>query len=125
MPNISKMSRTETCWLFNCDSDQLCFGTFSTLSILFGLIFFIPLLGMAAGAAMGALGGSLADVGIDGTEGLIAAAWRDRGIPAELVNPAVAACLLGPGDVAVGRLDDPDYPTYTAQDAADASEDRR
>ena len=32
---------------------------------LFGLIFFIPLLGMAMGAAMVALSGSLADVGID------------------------------------------------------------
>ena len=35
----------------------------------------------------------------------LAAAWRDRGIPAELVNPAVAISLLRPGDVAVGRLD--------------------
>ena len=35
----------------------------------------------------------------------LAAAWQDRGIPADLVNPAVATCLLGPGDVAVGRLD--------------------
>ena len=35
----------------------------------------------------------------------LAAAWRDRGIPADLVNPAVATCLLGPGDVAVGQLD--------------------
>jgi len=33
--------------------------------MLFGLIFFVPLLGMAIGAGMGALGGSLADVGID------------------------------------------------------------
>ncbi|MCW2548403.1 MAG: hypothetical protein JWN96_2863, partial [Mycobacterium sp.] len=32
---------------------------------LFGLIFFVPLLGMAVGAAAGALGGSLTDVGID------------------------------------------------------------
>ena len=32
---------------------------------LFGLIFFVPLLGMAIGAGMGALGGSLADIGID------------------------------------------------------------
>ena len=29
------------------------------------MIFFVPLLGMAVGAGMGALGGSLADVGID------------------------------------------------------------
>ena len=32
---------------------------------LYGLLFFIPLLGMAMGAAMGALAGSMADVGID------------------------------------------------------------
>jgi uncharacterized membrane protein len=32
---------------------------------LFGLIFFVPLLGLAVGAGAGALGGSLADVGID------------------------------------------------------------
>jgi uncharacterized membrane protein len=32
---------------------------------LFGLIFFVPLLGMAIGTGMGALGGSLADLGID------------------------------------------------------------
>ena len=36
---------------------------------------------------------------------LLAAAWRDRGIPAELISPAVATRLLGSGDVAVGRLD--------------------
>ena len=35
----------------------------------------------------------------------LAMAWRDRGIPADLVNPAVATCLLGPDDVAIGRLD--------------------
>jgi uncharacterized membrane protein len=33
--------------------------------MLFGLIFFVPLLGAAIGAASGALGGSLADAGID------------------------------------------------------------
>ena len=33
--------------------------------LLFGLIFFVPLLGLAIGAGMGALGGSLTDVGID------------------------------------------------------------
>ena len=33
--------------------------------MLFGLIFFIPLLGMAVGAAMGAMAGSMSDVGID------------------------------------------------------------
>lgn len=33
--------------------------------LLFGLIFFVPLLGAAIGATTGALGGTLADVGID------------------------------------------------------------
>jgi uncharacterized membrane protein len=33
--------------------------------MLFGLIFFVPLLGMAVGAGIGALSGSLTDVGID------------------------------------------------------------
>ena len=33
--------------------------------LLFGLLFFVPLLGLAVGAGFGALGGSLADVGID------------------------------------------------------------
>ena len=32
---------------------------------MFGLIFFVPLLGLAVGAAVGALTGSLTDVGID------------------------------------------------------------
>jgi len=33
--------------------------------LLFGLLFFVPLLGLAVGAAVGGLSGSLADVGID------------------------------------------------------------
>lgn len=33
--------------------------------MLFGLLFFVPLLGVAVGAGLGALSGSLADVGID------------------------------------------------------------
>ena len=33
--------------------------------MLFGLIFFIPFFGLAVGAAMGALGGKMADYGID------------------------------------------------------------
>lgn len=33
--------------------------------MLFGLLFFMPLLGAAVGAAAGALGGKMADVGID------------------------------------------------------------
>jgi uncharacterized membrane protein len=33
--------------------------------MLFGLIFFVPILGLAVGAAFGALGASMADLGID------------------------------------------------------------
>ena len=33
--------------------------------MLFGLLFFVPLLGLAVGAAFGAMGASMADVGID------------------------------------------------------------
>ena len=33
--------------------------------MLFGLIFFVPFLGLAVGAAMGTLAGKFADVGID------------------------------------------------------------
>jgi uncharacterized membrane protein len=33
--------------------------------LLLGIIFFVPLFGVAVGAAMGALSGSFADVGID------------------------------------------------------------
>jgi [lysine-biosynthesis-protein LysW]--L-2-aminoadipate ligase len=35
----------------------------------------------------------------------LAAAWRDRGIPAEFLSPSEGASLLQPDDVAVGRLD--------------------
>jgi uncharacterized membrane protein len=33
--------------------------------MLFGLLFFVPLLGLAIGAGIGALTGSMADIGID------------------------------------------------------------
>ena len=33
--------------------------------MLFGLIFFVPFLGAAIGAGLGAIGGAMADVGID------------------------------------------------------------
>lgn len=39
------------------------------------------------------------------TNEALAAAWRERGLRAELMVPRQAARLLGPGDVAVGRLD--------------------
>jgi RimK family alpha-L-glutamate ligase len=35
----------------------------------------------------------------------LVAAWRERGVPAALLSPREAKTLLGPGDVAVGRLD--------------------
>ena len=51
----------------------------------------------------------MASVGVIGwpqeTNIELAAAWRARGIPAELLNPFAAARVLGPEDVAVGRLD--------------------
>lgn len=35
----------------------------------------------------------------------LVAAWRDRGVPAALLWPAEAKTLLGPDDIALGRLD--------------------
>lgn len=35
----------------------------------------------------------------------LTAAWRERGLDAQLVNPAAAATVLRPEDVALGRLD--------------------
>jgi RimK family alpha-L-glutamate ligase len=52
---------------------------------------------------------SMARVGVIGwpqeTNVELAAAWRDRGIPAGLVNPFAAAHLVRAEDVAIGRLD--------------------
>jgi RimK family alpha-L-glutamate ligase len=52
---------------------------------------------------------SMARVGVIGwpqeTNVELAAAWRDRGIPAGLVNPFAAAQLIRAEDVAIGRLD--------------------
>jgi RimK family alpha-L-glutamate ligase len=39
------------------------------------------------------------------TNSELAAAWRERGIEAALLAPAEATAILGPGDVAIGRLD--------------------
>ena len=35
----------------------------------------------------------------------LVSAWRERGVPAALLSPGEAKALLGPGDVAIGRLD--------------------
>ena len=67
--------------------------------MLFGLLFFIPLLGLAVGAAMGALAGSFTDVGIDDnfikevrskvTEGTSALFLMSSGAVADRIAPAV------------------------------------
>ena len=59
--------------------------------LLFGMIFFVPLLGAATGAAGGALAGSLTDVGID--DGFINKV-RDQVIPG-----TSALFVLGPDAV--------------------------
>ncbi len=55
------------------------------------------------------MSGALGRVGLVGwpqeTNLVLAAAWRERGIDAELLEPAQARARLGPGDVAVMRLD--------------------
>jgi RimK family alpha-L-glutamate ligase len=35
----------------------------------------------------------------------LAAAWRESGVDVALLEPSAAAALLGPGDIAIGRLD--------------------
>jgi uncharacterized membrane protein len=63
--------------------------------MLFGLLFFVPLLGMAVGAAMGALTGSMTDVGID-----------DNFIKSvkQRVTPGTSALFLLTSDVVVDRV---------------------
>jgi RimK family alpha-L-glutamate ligase len=39
------------------------------------------------------------------TNAELAAAWRELGIDAALLEPSAAGALLGPGDIAIGRLD--------------------
>ena len=65
--------------------------------MLFGLIFFIPLLGMAVGAATGALAGSLTDVGID-DDFIKRSARRSR--------PGTSALFLMTTDAVVDRVRD-------------------
>ncbi|WP_331728454.1 DUF1269 domain-containing protein [Streptomyces sp. NBC_01176] len=60
-PEGRKHSRTNQ--LYNLTAAGVLSGTF--WGMLFGLIFFVPLFGVAGDALSGALGGSLADVGID------------------------------------------------------------
>jgi uncharacterized membrane protein len=67
--------------------------------MLFGLLFFVPILGLAVGAGMGALFGSFTDVGIDDnfikevrskvTEGTSALFLLTSGAVADRIAPAV------------------------------------
>ena len=67
--------------------------------MLFGLLFFIPILGLAVDAAMGALAGSMTDIGIDDkfikevrskvTEGTSALFLMSSGAVADRIAPAV------------------------------------
>ena len=54
----------------------------------------------ASGGALVAIVGSHQQTNLE-----LVAAWRDRGVPAALLSPLEAKSVLGPGDVAVGRLD--------------------
>lgn len=65
--------------------------------LLFGLVFFVPLLGAAIGAPTGAITGSLADVGI--TDGFVNRV-RDE------VIPGTSALFLLAGDAVVDRVHD-------------------
>jgi len=63
--------------------------------MLFGLIFFVPLLGAAIGAGIGALTGSLTDVGID--DGFINSVK-------ERVTPGTSALFLLSSDAVMDRI---------------------
>ena len=65
--------------------------------MLFGLIFFVPLLGAAIGAATGALAGSLTDVGIDDE---FINRVRDQ------VTPGTSALFVMSSDAVVDRVRD-------------------
>ena len=54
----------------------------------------------APGTALVAIVGSRQQTNIE-----LVSAWRERGVPAILLSPWEAKALLGPGDVAIGRLD--------------------
>ena len=63
--------------------------------MLFGLIFFIPILGLAIGAATGALFGSMADVGISDA---FVNAVREK------VTPGTSALFLLSSDAVIDRV---------------------
>jgi uncharacterized membrane protein len=63
--------------------------------LLFGLIFFVPILGLAIGAGMGALAGSMRDVGI--SEDFINNV-RDK------VTPGSSALFLLSSDAVIDRV---------------------
>lgn len=67
------------------------------MRLLFGLLFFVPLLGMAVGAAAGALGGSLSDVGIDDE---FIASVRQK------VTPGTSALFLLSSDAVLDKVRD-------------------
>ena len=64
---------------------------------MFGLIFFVPFLGMAVGAAFGALSGSMVDVGID--DGFIDAVRSE-------VTPGTSALFLLTSEAVQDRITD-------------------
>jgi len=65
--------------------------------LLFGLIFFVPILGLAIGAGMGALFGSMADVGISDS---FIKSVRER------VTPGTSALFLLSSDAVMDRVKD-------------------
>jgi uncharacterized membrane protein len=72
--------------------------------LLFGLIFFVPLLGLAIGATMGTLGGAMSDVGIDD-----AFIKRVR----EQVTPGSSALFAMTSDAVMDRV----HEAFAGQDA--------
>ena len=65
--------------------------------LLFGLIFFVPILGLAIGAGMGALFGSMSDVGISDS---FIKSVRER------VTPGTSALFLLSSDAVMDRVKD-------------------
>jgi uncharacterized membrane protein len=65
--------------------------------LLFGLIFFVPLLGMAIGAGMGALAGSFGDVGIDDD---FIKTMREQ------ITPGTSALILMSSDAVIDKVQD-------------------
>ncbi len=65
--------------------------------LLFGLIFFVPLLGMAVGAGLGALSGSMTDVGIDDE---FIRTMRDE------ITPGTSALFVLSSDAVIDKVKD-------------------